>query len=67
MLEWGYFRKADPASYNHAIWDNAKKLPLGIAATIAFILPWALVGTFVANNTFLILKEANFFCSAMYG
>jgi purine-cytosine permease-like protein len=67
MLEWGYFRKADPASYNHAIWDNAKKLPLGIAATIAFILPWALVDTFVANHTFLILKEANFFCSAMYG
>jgi purine-cytosine permease-like protein len=60
LLEWAYFRKANPASYDHAIWDNAKELPLGIAATIAFFLPWALVGTFVTNHTFLILKEANF-------
>lgn len=44
LLEWGYFRKVNPASYDHAIWDSAKDLPWGIAATLATFVPWALVG-----------------------
>lgn len=44
LLEWWYFRKANPASYDHAIWDNAKELPLGIAGTLAVFVPWALIG-----------------------
>ena len=44
LLEWWYFRKGDPASYDRAIWDNSKELPLGIAATLAVFVPWALVG-----------------------
>jgi purine-cytosine permease-like protein len=60
LLEWSYCRKANPASYDHAIWDNAQELPLGIAATIAFSLPWALVGTLVTNHAFLVLRKLIF-------
>jgi purine-cytosine permease-like protein len=48
LLEWWYFRKANPASYDHAIWDDASQLPLGIAATLAVFLPWGLVGEFLS-------------------
>jgi len=49
LLEWWYFRKANAASYDHAIWDNAKELPLGIAGTLAMFLPWALIGEFTLH------------------
>jgi purine-cytosine permease-like protein len=44
LLEWWYFRKANPASYDHAIWDDASQLPWGIAATLSVFVPWGLIG-----------------------
>jgi NCS1 nucleoside transporter family len=43
LLEWWWFRKADPKSYDHSIWDSPRELPWGIAATLTVFLPWALV------------------------
>jgi purine-cytosine permease-like protein len=47
LIEFLYFRKGDPHSYDHAIWEDAKRLPPGIAATIATFVPWALIGSFL--------------------
>jgi purine-cytosine permease-like protein len=43
LLEFLYFRKGDPLTYDHSIWDSASKLPPGIAASAAVLLPWAAV------------------------
>lgn len=43
VIEWMWFRKRNGDSYDHAIWDNARKLPPGWAASLACLLPWALV------------------------
>lgn len=41
LLEWFIFRKADPASLDPTIWDNARLLPSGIPAFAAFAIAWA--------------------------
>lgn len=43
LLEYIVFRKQNPLSYDHAIWDKASALPTGIAALGAGILSFALV------------------------
>ncbi|EAS31582.2 NCS1 nucleoside transporter [Coccidioides immitis RS] len=43
LVEWFYFRKANPASMDPAIWDDARALPSGIAAAAATFIPWALI------------------------
>lgn len=43
MLEFMWFRKNRPESYDHEIWDTPSRLPPGIAATVASLVPWALV------------------------
>jgi purine-cytosine permease-like protein len=43
MLEFMYFRKNDTSSYDISIWDSPRKLPPGIAAAAAALIPWALV------------------------
>jgi purine-cytosine permease-like protein len=43
MLEFMYFRKNDADSYDITVWDTPSKLPLGIAASVAALVPWALV------------------------
>ncbi|KAL2823258.1 permease for cytosine/purines, uracil, thiamine, allantoin-domain-containing protein [Aspergillus cavernicola] len=45
LIEWLYFRKADPSSIDPAIWDDATALPSGIPAIISCIGPWALIIT----------------------
>ncbi|KAG9494848.1 hypothetical protein J7337_013077 [Fusarium musae] len=43
LVEWFVFRKANPASVDPAIWDNASALPTGIPAVISIIAPWGLI------------------------
>ncbi|KAL4798547.1 hypothetical protein BDV19DRAFT_386027 [Aspergillus venezuelensis] len=43
LVEWFYFRKADPANMDLAIWDTAGALPSGVAAAAAIFVPWALI------------------------
>ncbi|KAH8890564.1 hypothetical protein GQ53DRAFT_169772 [Thozetella sp. PMI_491] len=43
FIEWFYFRKADPDSYDPAIWNDARKLPSGIPALASVLIPWALI------------------------
>lgn len=43
LTEWLYFRRAKPESYDHAIWNDARALPSGLPAILAFLLPFALV------------------------
>jgi NCS1 nucleoside transporter family len=41
LEEFLIFRKADVRNYNWANWDERAKLPLGIAAMVAFLVGWA--------------------------
>ncbi|KAH8881458.1 purine-cytosine permease FCY21 [Thozetella sp. PMI_491] len=41
--EYLYFRKGDPSSFDHAIWNVGSKLPLGVAAISSIFLPVALI------------------------
>ena len=41
LEEFLIFRKADVNNYNWDAWDDKSKLPLGIAATISFLVGWA--------------------------
>ncbi|KAJ9145430.1 Purine-cytosine permease fcy22 [Pleurostoma richardsiae] len=43
FIEWFYFRKADPDSFDPEIWNDAKRLPTGIPALASVLLPWALI------------------------
>lgn len=43
IVEDVVFRRRNPESYDHSIWQQAKKLPLGIAAMSAGILAWGLI------------------------
>ncbi|KAF2491278.1 putative purine-cytosine permease FCY2 [Lophium mytilinum] len=43
LSEWFIFRKANPAAYDHKIWNVASDLPSGLAALAALIIPFALV------------------------
>lgn len=43
LIEWFVFRKADPASIDPAIWNDAAALPSGIPAIISTLGPWAVI------------------------
>ncbi|EPE06276.1 purine-cytosine permease fcy22 [Ophiostoma piceae UAMH 11346] len=43
LIEFLYFRKGDPASFNPAIWDDGRKLPTGLSALVGVLVPWALI------------------------
>lgn len=43
LIEWFHFRKADPASFDAAIWNDARKLPSGLPALASVLIPWALI------------------------
>jgi purine-cytosine permease-like protein len=43
LTEWFYFRKADPTSFDPAIWNNSKALPSGLSALAAVIISWAFI------------------------
>ncbi|KAJ9604251.1 hypothetical protein H2200_011085 [Cladophialophora chaetospira] len=43
LTEWFYFRKADPASFDPAIWNDGRALPSGVSALAAVIISWALI------------------------
>ena len=43
LIEYVYFRKADPKQLDHAIWDDASALPSGIPAIISSTVPWVLI------------------------
>jgi purine-cytosine permease-like protein len=45
-----YFRNGNAASYDHAIWNVGSKLPLGIAAVAASLLPFALIVPCMSNS-----------------
>jgi purine-cytosine permease-like protein len=38
-----YFRKGDASTYDIKIWNDAKKLPLGVAAFLSVALPFGLI------------------------
>lgn len=41
LEEYLIFRKANSINYDWYVWDDRKKLPVGIAALIAFLVGWA--------------------------
>ncbi|ORX96545.1 hypothetical protein BCR34DRAFT_628798 [Clohesyomyces aquaticus] len=43
LVEWFYFRKADPNSFDPTIWDDGNALPSGLAAVATTILAWAFI------------------------
>ncbi|RFU73958.1 cytosine-purine permease [Trichoderma arundinaceum] len=43
MVEHVVFRRQDYSSYDHAIWSDAKRLPLGIAALLSGVLCFGMV------------------------
>ncbi|KAH7025676.1 permease for cytosine/purines, uracil, thiamine, allantoin-domain-containing protein [Microdochium trichocladiopsis] len=43
LLEYLWFRKADPASLDPAIWDDGRALPTGLSALAAVLLSWSLI------------------------
>lgn len=43
VIEWLVFRKRDGELFDHAIWNDARRLPPGWAASLACLLPWALI------------------------
>lgn len=43
LTEWFYFRKADPASFDPAIWNDGRALPSGLSALASVIIAWAFI------------------------
>ena len=43
LVEWFYFRKADPKSLDPAIWNDGRQLPSGISAIAAMLIAWAFI------------------------
>ena len=43
VIEWLGFRKRNGELFDHAIWNDARRLPPGWAASLACLLPWALI------------------------
>lgn len=41
LEEYLIFRKRDASAYNWAAWNDASKLPIGIAALVSFLVGWA--------------------------
>lgn len=40
LIEWLWFRRANPDSMDPAIWDDGKALPSGIPAIATFVIGW---------------------------
>jgi purine-cytosine permease-like protein len=53
LIEWLYFRKADPSSMDPTIWNDATALPTGIPAIISAIAPWALIITSMSTTWYV--------------
>jgi hypothetical protein len=53
LIEWLYFRKADPSKLDPAIWNDAAALPSGIPAIISSLLPWALIVTSMSTGWYV--------------
>ncbi|KAJ5450439.1 uncharacterized protein N7458_006888 [Penicillium daleae] len=53
LIEWLYFRKADPANLDPAIWNDAAALPSGIPAIISSLVPWALIVTSMSTGWYV--------------
>lgn len=43
LIEWLYFRKADPSNLDPGIWNDAAALPSGVPAIISSTVPWAVI------------------------
>jgi purine-cytosine permease-like protein len=43
VTEHLYFRRGDYSSYDHSIWNEGSKLPVGIAAVLSCTIPFALI------------------------
>ncbi|KAK6383956.1 hypothetical protein LTS17_003248 [Exophiala oligosperma] len=43
LTEWLYFRHADPASFDPAIWNDGRALPSGLSAISAVVIAWAFI------------------------
>lgn len=52
IVEDVVFRRRNYASYDHAIWRDASKLPVGIAALSAGVLAWGLIVPFMSQVWF---------------
>ena len=53
LIEWLYFRKADPTKMDPAIWNDARALPSGIPAIISSVVPWALIITSMSTSWYV--------------
>ncbi|ETN42648.1 uncharacterized protein HMPREF1541_01805 [Cyphellophora europaea CBS 101466] len=43
LVEWFVFRKADPQSFDPAIWNDHAALPSGIPAIFSTVAPWGVI------------------------
>jgi purine-cytosine permease-like protein len=43
LVEFLYFRKGDPASFDPAIWNDGRALPSGLSALAAVLISWATI------------------------
>lgn len=53
LIEWLYFRKADPSKLDPAIWNDAAALPSGIPAIISSLVPWVLIVTSMSTGWYM--------------
>jgi purine-cytosine permease-like protein len=53
LIEWLYFRKADPSKLDPTIWNDAAALPSGIPAIISSLVPWALIITSMSTGWYV--------------
>lgn len=53
LIEWLYFRKADPSKLDPAVWNDAAALPSGIPAIISSLVPWALIVTSMSTSWYV--------------
>ncbi|CAK7217387.1 hypothetical protein SBRCBS47491_003146 [Sporothrix bragantina] len=50
LIEFLYFRKGNPASFDPAIWDDGRKLPTGLSALVGVLVPWALIAPSMSQD-----------------
>jgi purine-cytosine permease-like protein len=43
LIEFIYFRKANPASFDPTIWNDAKALPSGLSALASVVIAWGFI------------------------
>lgn len=53
LIEWLYFRRADPGELDPAIWNDAAALPSGIPALVSSLVPWALIVTSMSTSWYV--------------